>query len=109
MGVSFWILVLGCAVSIGSLAIGQPWTTALAKRSTPPEVWKTPLFRETNLVLTGIWAFVFMLAAFAAARSPLWAHIGIALALTAFGYASPRLGHWYANRRLAALGLTPPQ
>lgn len=105
MGFAFWLFAAGCAISIASVAIGKPWTEALARKGTPPELRKTPLFHETNLLMTGLWALVFMVAAFAAARSPLWAHLAIAVALIALGRMSPQLGTWYANRRMATMGL----
>lgn len=42
-----------------SLMIGRPYTTAYARDVTPPDHWDTPLFKRTNMVVTGVWAAAF--------------------------------------------------
>jgi len=37
----------------------MPFTEQYARESAPPEVWNTPRFRRTNLVLTAMWGLVF--------------------------------------------------
>jgi hypothetical protein len=37
----------------------MPFTEQYARESAPPEVWNTPRFRRTNLVLTTMWGLVF--------------------------------------------------
>ena len=36
-----------------------PFTEQYARESAPPEVWDTPRFKRTNLVLTAMWGLVF--------------------------------------------------
>ncbi|MCA6094096.1 hypothetical protein LE181_18250 [Streptomyces sp. SCA3-4] len=65
----------GGAMSLGwlaltawaTLAVGHPFTTGIAKRQAPPQVWNTPLFRRINIVITAAWALAFTLAATALA------------------------------------------
>lgn len=49
-------------VALGSLAF-VPFTEQYARESTPPEIWHSPLFRRTNLVLTAVWGGVFAVTA----------------------------------------------
>lgn len=51
------------AVTLGSLAVGRPFTEYYAKKDTPREVWETPTFTRINRVLTGLWGGVFVLNA----------------------------------------------
>ncbi|MFE1313941.1 hypothetical protein [Streptomyces sp. NPDC058755] len=46
-------------VALGSLFF-QPFTEQYARRSTPPEVWDSPLFKRINRVLTAAWGGVFV-------------------------------------------------
>lgn len=46
-----------------TLAVGRPFTTGIAKRQAPPEVWDNPVFRRINVVLTSVWAGAFALTA----------------------------------------------
>ncbi|MGW7572837.1 hypothetical protein [Streptomyces sp. NPDC054765] len=48
-----------------SIAVQRPFTMAIARRMAPPEVWRTPLFRRINVVLTAAWALSFTLTAIA--------------------------------------------
>ncbi|MFE1878452.1 DUF3159 domain-containing protein [Streptomyces diastatochromogenes] len=45
-------------VALGSLFF-QPFTEQYARRSAPPEVWDSPLFKRINRVLTAVWGAVF--------------------------------------------------
>ncbi|TJZ50251.1 hypothetical protein FCH28_23405 [Streptomyces piniterrae] len=56
-----WLAV----VSWVSIAVRRPFTMAIARRMTPPEVWRTALFRRINVVLTAAWALSFTLTAIA--------------------------------------------
>lgn len=47
----------------GSLAVKSPFTTGIAKRQAPPEVWNTPVFSRINVVITAVWATFFALSA----------------------------------------------
>ncbi|MFI1969881.1 hypothetical protein BLA24_17620 [Streptomyces cinnamoneus] len=54
-----WLAVTAWA----TLAVGRPFTTGIAKRQAPPEVWNTPVFRRINVVITAVWAAAFTLTA----------------------------------------------
>jgi hypothetical protein len=59
-------------MALGSLAF-TPFTEQYARVSPPLEDWEEPAFRQTNRVLTLMWALVFALIAvlgFAAAKAP---------------------------------------
>ncbi|KNB49068.1 hypothetical protein [Streptomyces caatingaensis] len=47
----------------GTIAIGRPFTTGIAKRQAPPAVWETPVFRRINVVITSAWATSFTVTA----------------------------------------------
>ncbi|GAA3423479.1 hypothetical protein ACWDTT_07600 [Streptosporangium sandarakinum] len=51
----------------GSLAVRRPFTLGIARRTTPPEVWRTPLFLRVNVVITMVWGVAFTVAAVALA------------------------------------------
>ncbi|GAB3971668.1 hypothetical protein GCM10029978_047290 [Actinoallomurus acanthiterrae] len=42
-----------------SLLVRQPFTLGIAKRRTPPEIWRTPRFRRTSTVIARVWAISF--------------------------------------------------
>lgn len=46
-----------------SIALRRPFTLGIAKRSTPPSIWTTPVFYRTNLIITAVWAATFTVAA----------------------------------------------
>lgn len=50
-----------------TLAVRKPFTTGIAKRQAPPEVWTNPVFLRINVVLTAVWALAFTLTATALA------------------------------------------
>ena len=98
---------------LGSLAVGsaasvvlrRPWTTFIAKRHDPPEVWETPLFLETNRVLSGAWAGLFGVAAGLAELAPPWLNLAFGALLFGLGLLSTKAGGWYSGRRLRAMGI----
>lgn len=104
-----WSFIGLAAGSIVTVAVGAPWTTHIARRHTPQAVWSTPLFRETNAVMTLGWALLFLAAATVVAWTPLWVQPIVGAALYGLGRASPRLASWYASWRARALGLDPPE
>ena len=106
MSIASVILGSLAAISIASVLIKRPWTIILARRSTPPEVWPTDLFLETNMLITGAWAFLFFLAALLASYAPLWLNIAFGTLLMILGRLSSRFGLWYSSRRLEAMGLS---
>ncbi|MFC4517481.1 hypothetical protein [Streptomyces ehimensis] len=73
-----------------TLAVGRPFTTGIAKRQTPPEVWHTSVFRRINVVVTAVWAVAFTLTA--AALTAVYAEglgSGVSIALQVAGFVLP--------------------
>ncbi|AGP57539.1 hypothetical protein [Streptomyces rapamycinicus] len=50
------------ATAWGSIVFGHPFTTGLAKRDVPPDMWNHPGFIRTNLILTRVWATAFSIS-----------------------------------------------
>lgn len=50
-------------IALGSIVFGHPFTVDYAKESTPPRLWNSPVFKRINLVLSSVWAVVFLLCA----------------------------------------------
>jgi Ca2+/Na+ antiporter len=50
-------------IALGSIVFGHPFTVDYAKETTPPRLWHTQVFRRVNLVLSSVWAGVFLLCA----------------------------------------------
>src|SRR6185295_19702525 len=71
----WWIHAALALASLGSILVGRPWTIPLARRHTPPEVWATALFLETNVMLTAAWAVLFAGGAGLALTAPLWVQL----------------------------------
>ncbi|MBD0745814.1 hypothetical protein [Streptomyces sp. CBMA152] len=46
-----------------TLAVRRPFTTGIAKRQAPREVWNHPVFLHINVVLTATWAAAFTVTA----------------------------------------------
>jgi hypothetical protein len=46
-----------------SLLVGRPFTLGIAKRRTPPGIWRTARFRRTSTVLARVWAVSFAVGA----------------------------------------------
>lgn len=53
-------------IAWGSLAVGRPFTSGIARRQTAPEIWHTPAFHRTNTVITLAWTIAFTAIAIAA-------------------------------------------
>jgi hypothetical protein len=65
-----WLETYAQVISNGAVAVVafasllfDPFTAQYARRTTPPEVWDSPVFRHINVVLTTAWAAVFALMA----------------------------------------------
>ncbi|MDF0528892.1 hypothetical protein P0W64_08090 [Tsukamurella sp. 8F] len=56
---SAWLAV----IAVLGLAVGRPFTLAIARRSVPDEVARHPMFLRFNTVVTGFWAAGFGTAA----------------------------------------------
>ena len=51
------------AAATASLLARKPFTEAIARQSTPPELWDNPLFLRVNAVITSVWAASFAVTA----------------------------------------------
>jgi hypothetical protein len=97
---------------LGSLAV-IPFTEQYARDSAPREVWDTPGFKRTNVVLTTMWGVVFLVSAIlgvaaqevdsSTAREWLNWIIPIALVIGAFKYTA-----WYAEQARTRAGAERP-
>jgi hypothetical protein len=105
-GAAWFLGALSCA-SLATMLAGKPWTLAAAKRKTPPEVWSTGLFLETNMIITGAWAVLFALGAFSAASMPWWVNLLLGVFYPVLGGLSSRFGSWYSSWRLRRMGIGP--
>jgi hypothetical protein len=47
------------AIALGSILVGQPFARQYARQQAPPEVWETPGFLRTTLLITWAWVGVF--------------------------------------------------
>jgi hypothetical protein len=108
VNIGAWSLVGLAAGSIVTVVVGAPWTTHIARRHTPQAVWSTPLFRETNVVMTLGWALVFLAAAGVEAWTPVWVQPLVGGALYGLGRVSPHLASWYASGRARVMSIDPP-
>ena len=106
MNIAAWLYAGLVVASLASLIVRRPWTIPIARRRTPPAVWTTDLFLETNLVLTTLWTLLFAVGVVMALLVPLWGRVAYGLGLGAFGRLSPRVGEWYSSRRLRAMALS---
>jgi hypothetical protein len=66
-GLQHWTSALANATlavtALASLAVGRPFTLAIARTQVPPEYWNAPRFIQVNMVLTGVWAASFSCSA----------------------------------------------
>jgi hypothetical protein len=47
-------------IALASIVFRHPFTVDYAREQAPPQVWHTPMFQRINLVLTSVWAAVFL-------------------------------------------------
>ena len=40
--------------------VGRRFTQSYAKKTTPPELWRTPRFRDVNRRISGVWGLAFL-------------------------------------------------
>lgn len=94
------------SVAVASLVRGEPFTLAIAKRSTPPEVWELPEFRAVNVAITRVWAASFLVTAGACAAVLALAPGATALwvSLEVVGFAVP-VAYTDARRRRARVAV----
>ena len=50
-------------IALGSIVFRHPFTVDYAKEEAPPEVWHTEVFKRINVVLSSVWAAVFLVSA----------------------------------------------
>ncbi len=105
MSTASWIYIGLALFAAISVALNRPWTSVIARRSQPKELWGTPVFLETNKVLSGAWALLFGVAAVVAQFGSPVLHIASGVVLTTLGLGSNRIGRWYSERRLAQQGI----
>ena len=103
MNVPAYVFGALSAVSLISMLVRHPWTIMVARKSTPPEVWSTDLFMETNMIITGTWAVLFCIAAVISMTMPLWVNVLIGVVYVLLGNLSSRFGLWYSSRRLESM------
>jgi hypothetical protein len=62
-----WLAALSAgalaSIAVVSLVVRQPFTLAIARRSTPAELWEHPEFIRLNRFITSVWAVGFLVAA----------------------------------------------
>jgi hypothetical protein len=56
---SAWLALIATV----SLLVRRPFTLGIAKHRTAPEVWRTPAFHHTSIVLTSVWTAGFAFSA----------------------------------------------
>jgi hypothetical protein len=98
-----YILGFLSALSLASILIKRPWTIIIAHRSTPPEVWTTSLFLETNMIITGAWTILLALAAVLSFTMPFWVNLVLCAVYFLLGRLSSPFGSWYSSKRLKSL------
>jgi carotenoid cleavage dioxygenase len=47
-------------ISLGSLAIGKPFTIQYARQQVPKDKWDNPIFIRVNNILTSAWGLIFL-------------------------------------------------
>jgi hypothetical protein len=100
MGTTFWVFGLLAVGSLVSVVAKRPWTLIFARLQNSPEVCRTALFLETNMILTCVWSVLF---AGAAVGWP-WLNIIYGGAFGLMGVYSNRLGSWYSSWKLESKG-----
>jgi hypothetical protein len=81
-------------IVVASIVLGHPFTEQYARQGVPEEVWDTPGFRRTMVLMSGVWAAIFAVMAILG----LIAKTGIA------GAGSSDLLNWYIPIGLVILG-----
>jgi hypothetical protein len=95
-----WVFGLLAVGSIVSVAVNRPWTLIFARLQNSPEICRTALFLETNMILTCVWSVLFAGGAVLAAVGSPWLNIIYGGAFGLMGYYSKRLGAWYSSWKL---------
>lgn len=53
-----WLML--CRTAFCSIIAGCPFTIQMAKESVPETFWTSPIFMESNNILTGMWGLIFL-------------------------------------------------
>ena len=61
LAVRLWVDVGLCAIVLGSLLVGRPFTLAYAKERVAPEHWTSDRFRHVNRNLSLAWLLAFVM------------------------------------------------
>ncbi|MGP0093180.1 MAG: phytoene desaturase family protein [Xanthobacteraceae bacterium] len=100
---ALWLSFAGLgAISLGSLALGRPWTADYS-RAAYPENAGTPQFRVINAAMTGLWGVLFL--ALAACRffgASEWASAAIVIAGALVSIFGPRFAVRFVLERVRA-------
>lgn len=97
-GYGFVVWLVQGLASGATLVARRPWT-ALLSRKRYAEVADHPLFRETNMVVTGVWTAYFFLAALMTALFGGLVALAFAVGAIPLGPLSFRLADVYSRRR----------
>lgn len=93
-------------IVLASLAISRPFTLQYAKETVSPEVWSTPEFFRTNVVISSVWAAAFALMVGADLLMLLVPDVptryGVVLTVMAL-VAAIKFTGWYPTRNAGAL------
>jgi hypothetical protein len=81
-------------IVVASIVLGHPFTEQYARQGVPEDVWDTPGFRRTMVLMSAVWAAIFAVMAILG----LIAKTGIA------GAGSSDLLNWYIPIALVILG-----
>jgi hypothetical protein len=93
-----------------SIAVGHPFTEQYGREKVPEEQWHTPLFRRTMLIMSGVWALIFVVMAILGAISQTgiagagasdWLNWYIPIALIVVGM---KFNVWYPSRVRQTVG-----
>jgi hypothetical protein len=99
-------------ISLGSLAVGVPFTLQYAREQTPREYWDKPGFLRVNQYITAVWGVNFLLqTVFSVYRHVYGANVLMAMAWVPLTLGAilftTRFPDWYRQRAFAAA--TPTQ
>jgi hypothetical protein len=99
-------ILLFCMAGLGLVPPAEPFTSFYARRSAPPEVWETPLFKLINRRLTAFWAGLFALSAASTLVPEFWGGLNSSRLRLIFTLGIPlifmvgigvRMNKWYPN------------
>lgn len=83
-----------CLIVVLSIALGHPFTEQYAREGVPRELWHTPLFRRTMVVMSAVWAVIFAVMAI----------LGLISQTGITGAGSSDVLNWYIPIGLVILG-----